>query len=105
MFENLQPAPPDAILGLGEAFLKDTRPEKINLSVGVFQDARGKTPTLESVREAERRVVAAVVSKSYLPISGLASYAAGVQDLLFGDDHEIVISGRASTAQTPGGTA
>jgi aspartate/tyrosine/aromatic aminotransferase len=105
MFENLQPAPPDSILGLTEAFLKDSRPEKINLSVGVFQDARGKTPTLESVKEAERRLLASDVGKSYLPISGLAEYGAGVQGLLFGDSHEIVISGRASTAQTPGGTA
>ncbi len=105
MFENLQPAPPDSILGLTEAFLKDPRPEKINLSVGVYQDARGKTPTLESVKEAERRLLASDVGKSYLPISGLAEYAAGVQGLLFGDSHEIVISGRASTAQTPGGTA
>jgi aspartate aminotransferase len=105
LFHDLQPAPPDSILGLMEAFLKDPRPEKINLSVGVYQDARGKTPTLACVREAERRLLAADNPKSYLPITGLAEYGAGVQELLFGEEHEIVIAGRASTAQTPGGTA
>ncbi len=105
MFKDLQPAPPDAILGLTEAYLKDPRKEKINLSVGVYQDAQGATPTLETVKEAERRLLEKGASKSYLPISGLAEYAVGVQSLLFGDEHEIVLSGRASTAQTPGGTA
>lgn len=105
LFHQLQSAPPDSILGLTEAFLRDPRPEKINLSVGVYQDAQGATPTLPSVKEAERRMLAADVSKSYLPISGLPEYDAGVQELLFGDEHEIVLSGRASTAQTPGGTA
>jgi aspartate/tyrosine/aromatic aminotransferase len=105
LFHNLQPAPPDSILGLSEAFLKDTRPEKINLSVGVYQDSHGATPILDTVRKAERRLVEAGTPKSYLPITGLDTYAAGVQDLLFGEGHEIVLSGRASTAQTPGGTA
>ncbi len=105
MFKDLQPAPPDSILGLTEAFLKDTRQEKINLSVGIYQDARGATPTLATVQEAERRLLEKAPSKSYLPISGLGEYAVGVQGLLFGDEHEIVLAGRASTAQTPGGTA
>jgi aspartate/tyrosine/aromatic aminotransferase len=47
MFENVQTAPPDAILGLTEAFKADTNPDKINLTVGVYQDADGKTPIFE----------------------------------------------------------
>ena len=42
MFESLEMAPPDAILGLTEAFNKDPNPHKINLSVGVYQDANGR---------------------------------------------------------------
>ena len=53
MFQGLQPAPPDAILGLSEAFQRDDRPDKINLTVGVYKDASGVTPTLECVRAAE----------------------------------------------------
>jgi aspartate/tyrosine/aromatic aminotransferase len=43
-------------------------------------------------------------SKSYLPIDGRPGYKKAVRDLIFGPDHEIVVSGRSATAQTPGGT-
>ena len=55
MFETLEMAPPDAILGLSEAFKNDPHPGKINLTVGVYKDASGQTPILKSVKEAERR--------------------------------------------------
>ncbi len=58
MFETIEAAPKDAILGLTEAFKADPRGEKINLSVGVYQDESGKTPILECVKEAERRLAA-----------------------------------------------
>ena len=58
MLEVIQAAPPDAILGLTEAFRKDSNPNKINLSVGVYQDETGTTPVLESVQQAGRQVVA-----------------------------------------------
>ena len=51
MFEAIEAAPRDPILGLTEAFREDPNPKKINLSVGVYQDATGKTPILESVRQ------------------------------------------------------
>ena len=104
MFETLSMAPPDAILGLGEAFRKDTNPNKINLSVGVYKDAAGSTPILKCVKEAERRLLETETHKSYLGIEGLPQYGKLVRELLFGADHEIVASGRAATAQTPGGT-
>jgi aspartate/tyrosine/aromatic aminotransferase len=104
MFESLTPAPPDAILGLGEAFKNDANPRKINLSVGVYKDARGNTPVLRCVKEAERRLLEQENNKSYLSIEGSAAYGKSVRELLFGVDHEIIRSGRAVTAQTPGGT-
>ena len=105
MFQQLEVAPPDSILGITEAFLKDPNPRKINLSVGVFKDAAGQTPILPSVKEAERRLVETEKSKNYLGIEGLASYASAVQTLAFGAGHEVLSAGRAVTAQTPGGTA
>ncbi len=104
MFESIQPASVDAILGLTEAFKADTNPEKINLGVGIYQNAEGKTPVQGSVAEATKRVVAAETTKSYLPIPGAPEYSSAVQKLQFGPDHEIVSSGRAFTAHTPGGT-
>ena len=104
MFERIEPAPRDPILGLTEAFQEDPNPKKINLSVGVYQDATGKTPILESVREAGKLVLERQKSMSYLPIPGSPAYAAAVQRLMFGEGHEVETSGRAATSHTPGGT-
>ena len=54
MFETLEMAPPDAILGLNETFRNDSNPAKINLTVGVYKDDAGQTPVLETVKEAEK---------------------------------------------------
>lgn len=104
LFEHIQAAPADPILGLGEAFKADPNPKKINLSVGVYQDASGKTPVLESIKRAAQKVVEKQASKSYLPIPGSPAYAAAVQRLMFGAGHEAVTSGRVATSHTPGGT-
>ncbi|MEX2318170.1 MAG: amino acid aminotransferase [Pirellulales bacterium] len=104
MFERLQPAPKDPILGLAESFRDDPRPGKINLAVGVYQDASGKTPILESVWRAGQQVIQRQSTKSYLPIPGSPAFAAAVGRLLFGVAHEVIASGRAATSHTPGGT-
>jgi aspartate/tyrosine/aromatic aminotransferase len=104
MFDTLPLAPPDSILGLGEAFQQDPNPRKINLSVGVFKNEKGQTPILSCVKEAERRLLEREKSKGYLAIEGHPEYAARVQELLFGDASEVLTSRRAVTAQTPGGT-
>lgn len=104
LFDQLQPAPPDAIMGLTDAFKKDPNPKKINLTVGVYKDESGQTPVLTSVKKAEERLLREETTKSYLPIEGALEYTARVQELVFGPGHEIVTSGRAATADTPGGT-
>ncbi len=104
MFERITPAPPDAILGLTVAFRNDPNPNKINLGVGVYKDAQGRTPVLHSVKRAEARILETEATKSYLDIDGSPAYAAAVQELLFGAGHEALASKRAVTAQTPGGT-
>lgn len=104
MFEQLTAAPPDPILGLTEAFKKDPRPDKINLGVGVYTTDAGDTPVLASVKQAEAALLAEEKTKNYLAIPGAPAYGHEVQKLLFGPGHEILASGRAATAQTPGGT-
>jgi len=104
MFEQLEAATPDAILGLTEAYKNDPNPEKINLSVGVYKDACGATPVLATVKEAEARLLQSEKTKAYLPMAGSAEFGDRVQSLLFGADHELISSRRVVTAQTPGGT-
>ena len=71
MFERVQEAPRDAILGLSEAFREDPNPDKINLTAGVYQDASGTTPVLECVRVAEQRL-AAKIATARLPVLHIA---------------------------------
>lgn len=103
-FNSIEPAAPDAILGLNEAFKNDPNPDKINLTVGVYQNEKGETPIFKCIQQAEKRLAETEKNKSYLGINGTPEYSAAVQNLLFGSDSEIVASGRAATAQSPGGT-
>ena len=43
--------PPDAILGVTEAFKRDTNPKKMNLGVGAYRDDAGKPYVLPTVRQ------------------------------------------------------
>lgn len=105
MFENIQPAPPDPILGLTEAFLKDPHPNKINLGSGIYKDDSGGTPTLECIKRAEKILAEKATSGGgYLPMTGLAEYDRHAVELLFGPGSDLAASGRAVAAQTPGGT-
>ncbi|KGQ70839.1 aromatic amino acid aminotransferase [Chelonobacter oris] len=104
MFEKIQAAPADPILGLGEAFKSETRENKINLGIGVYKDADGQTPIVKAVKTAEKRLLETENSKNYLTIDGVAAYNQFTQALLFGADSEIVTSKRAKTAQSLGGT-
>src|SRR5829696_2051627 len=94
-FSHIDQAPPDPILGLTEAFNADPNPNKVNLGVGVYQDASGKVPILEVVREAEKRLLATESTKTYLPIDGLAAYDRAVQELLLGEGSSLITQRRA----------
>ena len=43
--------PPDVILGISEAYKKDTDSKKVNLGVGAYRDDEGKPYILPSVRK------------------------------------------------------
>lgn len=104
MWKNVQPAPPDSILGLTDEFRKDQNPEKVNLGVGVYKDENGSTPILRCVKAAEEELVKIEKTKSYLPISGDPGYAAAVQRLILGESSDVIKDGRVVTAHAPGGT-
>ncbi|MFY0312279.1 aminotransferase class I/II-fold pyridoxal phosphate-dependent enzyme [Leisingera sp. D0M16] len=52
------------------------RADKLNLTVGIYQDANGQTPVLQAVKEAERRLVVTRTTKSCLALTGGAEYRA-----------------------------
>ena len=101
MFESLQAAPPDAILGLITEHKNDPRPEKIDLGVGVFRTAEGETPVLDVVKQAEQRIIDTQDSKAYIGTAGDPRFNAVMQALTFGDK---VDADRLATIQAPGGS-
>lgn len=104
MFENIQAAPADPILGLGEAFKSETRANKINLGIGVYKDAKGNTPIMKAVKEAEKLLFTTETTKNYLTIDGIADFNQLTQILLFGQESEVITKKRAKTVQSLGGT-
>lgn len=101
MFESLQPAPADAILGLITEHRNDPRPEKIDLGVGVYRNAAGVTPILDVVKKAEHSLVGTQTSKAYIGTAGDPEFNAVMQTLAFADS---VPDDRLATIQTPGGS-
>ncbi|MGL4890874.1 MAG: aromatic amino acid aminotransferase, partial [Aeromonas veronii] len=70
MFEHIERVPGDAILGLIEAFKKDTNPQKVDLGVGVYKDAQGNTPVMRAVKEAEALLLKNETTKTYIGSHG-----------------------------------
>lgn len=104
IFSQVVLAPADPILGLTDTFKADPRQDKVNLGVGIYKDEAGQTPVLASVKKAEALLLEQEKTKNYLGIEGVIAYNRVVQALLFGESSELVASGRAVTAQAPGGT-
>jgi len=102
MFAHIPAFAGDPILSLNEDFQKDARPNKVNLSIGIYFDDAGKIPVMDAVRRAEAMIVARGGPKPYLPMEGAANFRAAVQALLFGAGHEAVTSKRVATIQSVG---
>ncbi|HNL98051.1 MAG TPA: amino acid aminotransferase [Accumulibacter sp.] len=103
-FAAVEMAPRDPILGLTEAFNADTRPNKVNLGVGVYLDDNGKVPLLSAVRRAEKARLESLPPRSYQPIDGPAAFSQTVQRLLFGEGSPLLAAGRVLTCEALGGT-
>ena len=102
MFQHVDAYAGDPILSLNEAFQKDPRADKINLSIGIYFDDDGRIPMLPSVRAAELAVIEAAGPRPYLPMEGAANFRSAVQALLFGAAHPALAAGRIATIQGVG---
>ena len=104
LFESVELAPRDPILGLNEQYNADTRSTKVNLGVGVYYDDEGRIPLLKAVHKAEVARIEAAAARGYLPIEGIKNYNKGAQELLLGKDSPLTKEGRTLTFQALGGT-
>ncbi|EDL87266.1 rCG39016, isoform CRA_a [Rattus norvegicus] len=101
---HVEMGPPDPILGVTEAFKRDTNSKKMNLGVGAYRDDNGKPYVLPSVRKAEAQIAGKNLDKEYLPIGGLADFCKASAELALGENSEVLKSGRFVTVQTISGT-
>lgn len=85
--------PPDAILGVTEAFKKDSNPNKINLGVGAYRDDQGKPYVLPSVKAAEERIAKKNLDKEYAGIVGVAEFCKSAINLALGEGNEYSSNG------------
>ncbi|PSC75103.1 aspartate aminotransferase [Micractinium conductrix] len=102
--EGVEMAPPDPILGVSEAFKRDTSGDKLNLGVGAYRTEELQPFVLNVVRKAEERMLAANENKEYLPIEGLAAFRKATVELLLGADSPAIKEGRIACLQSLSGT-
>ena len=103
MFHDLETLPADPILGLNQTFQQDSNPDKINLSVGVYQNASGHTPIFTAVKKAEQQLIDAQTTKSYAPQAGDPVYLDTISRLLLSSEIVDSLGGRLASVMTPGG--
>ncbi|CBZ56050.1 Contig An16c0190, complete genome. (Precursor), related [Neospora caninum Liverpool] len=105
LFQDIEEAPADPILGLETAFRADTDPRKINLGIGAYRTDDGKPYVFRCVRQIEQEMAADPnLYKEYLPIDGLAELKKQTQELLFGEDSPAIAEDRICSTQVLSGT-
>jgi aromatic-amino-acid transaminase len=102
LFETLTPPEPDKIFHLTGAYKADPRREKVDLLVGLYRDAEGRTPVMGAVKEAERRIWETQDTKAYLGFAGGEGFLDGMRALVLGD---AVPEARVAGIATVGGTS
>lgn len=103
-WSNVAMGPPDVILGINEAFKKDTFDKKVNLGVGAYRDDDGKPFRLPSVIKAEEIIYKAGLNHEYAPIGGESSFTDAAVKLALGENSKVLKEKTNATVQTLSGT-
>ena len=101
MFNSLQQQPADKILALMQVYKEDPRENKIDLGVGVYKDASGQTPIMQSIKQAEHMLWETQDTKSYVGLTGTPEFSQTMIDLVLGNKFDKNLT---ASAATPGGT-
>lgn len=103
-------APPDKILGITEAYNKDTNPNKISLGVGAYRDNSGNPVVFPSVKKAEQKLLQVEKDKEYTAINGSKNFQNSLQSFIFNNEgkdpngQKLIDQGRIVTSQSISGT-
>jgi len=103
--DDIEAAKPDAILGVSQAFARDTDERKINVSIGAYRTDEGKPLVLKCVKEAEKLLLEdKSLNKEYLKQRGDQDFAKLARELLFGKDCTPIKEDRIASVQSLSGT-
>lgn len=101
LWKDLEAGPPDAILGIAQAFRASTDERKVNVCVGAYRDEDGKPWVLPSVRSAERIMLEGNENKEYLAIDGDPAFVSKALLFAYGADTDL---SKVAGVQTLSGT-
>lgn len=82
LFDHIDMLPEDPILSLGPLYDRDERENKANLGVGSYKDERGNPFILETVKNAEKRILDQNLDKEYQLIDGQKQFRLSCKDLI-----------------------
>ncbi|ODM95420.1 Aspartate aminotransferase, mitochondrial [Orchesella cincta] len=103
-WSGVEMGPPDAILGVTEAYKRDSNTNKINLGAGAYRDDQGKPYILPTVKLAEERISKRNMDHEYAPISGVGDFTKASINLALGDNNQFSSNGLNATVQAISGT-
>lgn len=101
-WSSVPKGPPDAILGISEAFKRDKNLRKVNLGVGAYRDDTGKPVILPSVQKA-KSIILESPDHEYLPIDGLSKFTQLATSLAY-DNASPLKDHRIASIQSLSGT-
>ena len=103
-WSDVPQGPPDPIIGLNEAFAKDTFPQKVNVGVGAYRGDDGKPHVLPCVREAEQIINANQLDHEYAGIIGEPQFVDLALKFAYGNESAVLENKQVAGVQTLSGT-
>lgn len=91
---------PDPVWELTRRYAADPRPDRLDLTLGVYRDENLQAPVMDAVHDAERLLLGRRESKQYRGPSGHPAFTARMSSLLLGEE----LAQRAIGVQTVAGT-
>jgi aspartate aminotransferase len=100
----VEQAPADPVLGVTDAFKKDSNPNKQLLGVGAYRDNNGKPYILPCVTRAEEIILERHMDHEYSTIDGIMGFRQKSSEIAFGANSSVIQDKRVATCQTLSGT-
>ncbi|MBA3602695.1 MAG: aspartate/tyrosine/aromatic aminotransferase [Parachlamydiaceae bacterium] len=100
-FETLDLLSDDPIFSIPSLCAADSRLNKVDLSLGVYYDEKGRLTVLQCIRQAEEILLKQQLDKKYQPMDGNPEFIKQTLKLIFGENASL---NEIYGAQTLGGT-